>query len=425
MGWFNTNRRGVQMTTAVKLQDASEGLDQQWLILIVTSDDDRQAFFQDTLACEAYNLTSVKHIESTFNHCKQAGLPDVLLLDTITSTTDSFELCRKLKSLPGGEDLSIIVLVAGDERLIQQALDAGATDYISPPVTPATLRQRVDQQLTIHGLRQAVRQSERRYYELREMAADYSREMHRQKEQLKQQALKLQARNEELDAFAYTVAHDLKNPIASIIGFTSLINKYYDRMTDEQAREHIGLIMEGAYKLKDIINSLLVLAGVNRLEKAELTPLNMSDIVEEAKKRLTLMLEETGARITAPSEWPHAAGYGPWVEEVWANYISNALKYGGRPPQIELGADTLVNGMVRFWVRDNGKGLTPEEQERVFTPFTRLNQVKIEGHGLGLSVVQRIVQKLGGEVGVESKIGKGSVFSFTLPRESSSELQPQ
>jgi two-component system, sensor histidine kinase and response regulator len=72
--------------------------------------------------------------------------------------------------------------------------------------------------------------------------------------------------------------------------------------------------------------------------------------------------------------------------------------------------------MVRFWVRDNGTGLTPDEQQKIFTPFTRLNQIKIEGHGLGLSVVQRIVQKLGGEVGVESAVGQGSVFSFTLPR---------
>ncbi|MBC7869758.1 MAG: sensor histidine kinase, partial [Chitinophagaceae bacterium] len=114
-------------------------------------------------------------------------------------------------------------------------------------------------------------------------------------------------------------------------------------------------------------------------------------------------------------KWPLAAGYAPWVEEVWTNYLSNALKYGGKPPSIELGADEQPDGMVRFWVRDNGNGLTPEEQTRVFTPFTRLNQVKVEGHGLGLSVVQRIVDKLGGQVGLESSVGQGSIFSFTLP----------
>jgi len=237
----------------------------------------------------------------------------------------------------------------------------------------------------------------------------------RNEEMLRHQALELQARNEELDAFAHTVAHDLKNPIASMMGFTSLVINYYGRMSEDKIKEHLELIMESGYKLKQIVNALLLLASVNKMDEAQLEPLFTNDIVESAKKRLNAMIEETGATIQSPAEWPDAEGYGPWVEEVWMNYISNAMKYGGDPPVVTLGADKQPDGMVRFWVRDNGNGLIPDEQERVFTPFTRLNQVKIEGHGLGLSVVQRIVRKLRGEVGVESKLGQGSTFSFTLP----------
>jgi signal transduction histidine kinase len=111
-----------------------------------------------------------------------------------------------------------------------------------------------------------------------------------------------------------------------------------------------------------------------------------------------------------------ALGYAPWLEEVWANYISNAIKYGGQPPLVELGADSLPSSQVRFWVRDNGPGLKPEEQERLFTPFTRLDQARARGHGLGLSIVRRIVEKLNGSVGVESQTipGKGCTFWFTL-----------
>jgi signal transduction histidine kinase len=109
-------------------------------------------------------------------------------------------------------------------------------------------------------------------------------------------------------------------------------------------------------------------------------------------------------------------GYGPWVEEVWANYVSNAIKYGGTPPRVEVGATSLPDGMVRFWVRDNGPGIAPENQARLFAEFERL-QTKAEGHGLGLSIVKRIVQRLGGQVGVESQAGQGSTFSFTLPSE--------
>jgi len=232
---------------------------------------------------------------------------------------------------------------------------------------------------------------------------------------LRQQAEELRIRNEELDAFAYTVAHDLKNPIASMMGFASLMQNYYHKMDEEKILEYLGLITESGYKLKEIINALLLLAGVSKEKEPDIIPLDMKIIVDDSKRRLSQLAEETQAEIAYPDDFPIAVGYAPWVEEIWANYLSNAFKYGGRPAKVTIGSDMPQNGMIRFWVRDNGRGLTAEEQNRVFTPFTRLNQVKIEGHGLGLSIVQRIVHRLGGEVGVKSVVGEGSEFSFTLP----------
>ena len=108
-------------------------------------------------------------------------------------------------------------------------------------------------------------------------------------------------------------------------------------------------------------------------------------------------------------------GYAPWVEEIWVNYLSNGLKYGGYPPRLELGGETLPNDMIRFWISDNGQGLDDEQQSNLFLPFTRLQSGKVSGQGLGLSIVRRIVEKLGGIVGVESQPGGGSKFYFTLP----------
>ena len=110
-------------------------------------------------------------------------------------------------------------------------------------------------------------------------------------------------------------------------------------------------------------------------------------------------------------------GYPPWVEEVWVNYLSNGCKYGGTPPRLELGGETLPGGTARFWMRDGGTGISPEDQARLFAPFTRLGQVHVGGHGLGLSIVHRIIDKLGGQVGVESDglPGHGSLFYFILP----------
>jgi len=140
----------------------------------------------------------------------------------------------------------------------------------------------------------------------------------------------------------------------------------------------------------------------------------MGAIVSEAQSRLAYMIEQYQAEIITPTDWPTAQGYASWVEEVWINYLSNAIKYGGECPQIELGATVQNDDTVRFWIKDNGPGLTAEEQKELFIPFTRLNQIRTEGHGLGLSIVERIVEKLGGTVGVESTAGQGSTFFFTL-----------
>jgi signal transduction histidine kinase/DNA-binding NarL/FixJ family response regulator len=230
---------------------------------------------------------------------------------------------------------------------------------------------------------------------------------------LQQRTAQLQARNEELDAFAHTVAHDLKNPLTNIIGFAEVLDKHYNRMSAEEMRSHLHRIAQNGRKMDRIIDELLLLAGVRKME-VKVEPLDMSSIVGEAVQRLADMIEERRAEIRLPDTWPAALGHAPWVEEVWVNYLSNAIKYGGRPPRIEIGATVQPDGMVRFWVRDNGPGLPPEAQARLFTPFTRLDEVRAEGHWLGLSIVRRIVARLGGQVGVQSELGRGSTFTFTL-----------
>jgi signal transduction histidine kinase len=127
------------------------------------------------------------------------------------------------------------------------------------------------------------------------------------------------------------------------------------------------------------------------------------------------MVEEYDAEITVPTSWPTVLGYSPWVEEIWVNYLSNAIKYGGPNSRLELGADEQDDGMIRFWIKDNGPGISPEHQAKVFEPHERLDQLHINGTGLGLSIVKRIVEKCNGEVGVDSEPGHGSQFWFTLP----------
>jgi len=218
---------------------------------------------------------------------------------------------------------------------------------------------------------------------------------------------------QELDAFAHTVAHDLKNPLGAVLGFADLLVKDRSSLSGPELDESLTAICQGARKMHSIIEELLLLAGVRKAE-VPMSPVNMAMVVQGAWSRLTLLIDEHHPELVLPQSWPGALGHGPWLEEVWANYLSNALKYGGRPPRLELGAERTADGQVRFWVQDNGPGLTAEQRDKLFTPFTRLHQVRATGQGLGLSIVRRIMEKLSGSAWVESEPGQGSRFGFTL-----------
>lgn len=236
---------------------------------------------------------------------------------------------------------------------------------------------------------------------------------------LSQSIAELQLRNEELDAFAHTVAHDLKNPVHLIVNYTHLLNRSDTALSANERQRSLNVIEQSGYQINTIIDELLLLAELHKSD-VKTTPLNMVHIVAESISRLADSIKATQAEIDWPdgSAWPAAWGHGPWVEQVWTNYLSNALKYGSTPiatPCIELGATLQPDSMVRYWVRDHGPGIAPAIQSSLFVPFERLNQVQPGGHGLGLSIVRRIVEKLGGWVGVESRLGEGSTFYFTLP----------
>lgn len=227
----------------------------------------------------------------------------------------------------------------------------------------------------------------------------------------------LVARNQELDAYAHTVAHDLKNPVSAILGFAEHLEQGSGAVPEEERREAVEAIARSAQKMQEIVDALLLL-GEARRTGVPSEPVDLGRAAAESLRSLGHEVGRLGAEVRLPESWPAALGYAPWVERVFANYLGNALKYGGRPPRVEVGATPASSRFVRISVRDNGRGLAPDERERAFIPFTRLSPEKADGHGLGLSIVRRLVERMGGEVAVESDgtPGAGCIFSFTLPR---------
>lgn len=219
---------------------------------------------------------------------------------------------------------------------------------------------------------------------------------------------------EDLQAFSSTVAHDLKTPLSYIIGFAELLHSDFSQLSQDEINTCLTQIVQTAQRMNNIIDELMLLASVDR-ESVRVQPVEMGSILDKAQYRLRYVIEEHDAAITRPEQWPTATGYAPWIEEVWVNYLSNAILYGGSPPQISVGATPLDAGRVRFWIRDNGLGISSDEQTRLFRPFDHSRHPSTKGHGLGLSIVRRIVEKLDGSVGVDSHPDQGSLFWFDLP----------
>ena len=238
-------------------------------------------------------------------------------------------------------------------------------------------------------------------------------ELHRLNAELYDRNAELQARNDELDAFAHTVAHDLKNSAHGVVGWAEVLRDDGPTMGPDAHREVAEGVVRAGHKMGAVIHELLLLAGV-RQAAVEPRPVAMAEVVAEAVARV----RQSGIAPTrvsasvAPAGWPTGLGHAPWIEEIWVNYLTNAAKYGGA--SVTLGAEATATH-ARFWVHDDGPGLSPEEQRQLFVPFARVGSRSSDGHGLGLSIVRRIAERLGGTCGVESAPGAGTRFWFALP----------
>lgn len=307
--------------------------------------------------------------------------PDLILLDVMMPGIDGYEVCRLLKEDERTRDVPIIFISAlNSVKDKVHSFSVGAADYVTKPFQTEEVLARVSAHVTNFKLQ----------HSLREQIA-------------------------ELNAFSHTVAHDLKNPLSAIIGMADLSVMHFGDEIPDELQNLLAHIQSASHRTINIVDELLLLASI-RKEDVSTSVTDMAAVVSQACDRLDFMIKEYGAEVIKPSEWPSAMGYAPWLVEVWVNYLSNGLKYGGRPPYLEFGANETEHSMIRFWLRDNGAGMGEAELPILFTEFTRLNEVDVKGYGLGLSIVQRIISKLGGKVGVESSLGEGSLFYFELPK---------
>jgi signal transduction histidine kinase len=284
----------------------------------------------------------------------------------------------------------VFLTAAGDDPgTILRGYESGAVDYLPKPLVPEILMAKVHIFL----------------------------ELHAKSELLRRQADHLAALNRELEAFSGSVSHDLKAPLRAIRAWSQvLLEDYRGKTLDTDAEETIKRIVESGRRMDVLIQSLLDYAKISRAE-ISIEPLDLDEVVQEALAFVKPELDARQGEVRVEGKLGSVGAHRTSLVQAVVNLISNANKFTApeTTPRVILKAETRGTRR-RLWVEDNGIGIAREDQQRIFRPFERLHgQAQYLGNGIGLAIVQRAVERVGGSVGVESTVGKGSRFWIDLP----------
>lgn len=224
----------------------------------------------------------------------------------------------------------------------------------------------------------------------------------------------LTATNKQLEAFIYSIAHDLRAPLRSMQGFSTILVRKAGASLDETAKSCADHISKSAQFMDAMLKDLLVFSCVSQ-QRTELSPVNLEAVVESALSRLQNDILEKKARVKTSGPWPRVLAHEATLSQVLFNLVSNALKFvrAEVPPRVRVRTQEYGE-FIRVWVEDNGPGIAPDHHAQIFRLFTRLDGEKYAGTGVGLAIVQKGVERMGGRVGVESSAGQGSRFWFEL-----------
>jgi light-regulated signal transduction histidine kinase (bacteriophytochrome) len=226
-----------------------------------------------------------------------------------------------------------------------------------------------------------------------------------------QRTAQLEEINRELKAFSYSISHDLKAPLRAIQGFSTALLEDYGQDLDDLGREYAHRLVSSAQQMEILIQDLLTYSRLSRSE-IELTKVNLSSVVNKALQQLQIEIESSQAQITVEEPLASIYGNSTVLTQVVSNLISNAIKFvaPSEIPQIRISTETTED-RVRLWIEDNGIGIKPQHQSRIFQVFERLHGLETyPGTGIGLAIAKKGIERIGGEIGVESQINRGSRF---------------
>lgn len=342
---------------------------------------------------EQWRLVFVERLSEAIDTVQQQSF-DLALLDLFLPDSDGLNTVIRFREAVSHVPV-IVLTIANDEKQALQAINQGAQDFlIKGEITP---------QLLMRSIRYGIERG-----------------------RLTRQ---LQVANTELEAFSYSVAHDLRAPLRAIEGFSQALLEDCGSQLNPTGIDYVNRIQTSATRLGNLIEDLLAYSRLSRAE-TPVEPVDVGVVISTALSTLEHSVQQSQAQILVEQPLPTVMAHKPILLQAFLNLISNAIKFVHPKvqPQIRIWAEVLeswhsesfqpaTSRMARLWIEDNGIGIPEAQQERIFGVFERLHgSESYAGTGIGLAIARKAVEKVGGEVGVESQAGKGSRFWIDLPQ---------
>jgi len=358
----------------------------------------RRIFEDNSVDWELFNASS---LNGALKWLDENESPSLIIADYFLPDGSGLDL---LKEVTGREKKGITPLIImtghGSEQLAARSLKSGAIDYVVKSVRE------------LRNLPWTVKRALLEW--------EHATKLKRAEEETKNYMKELERANRDLTDFAHTVSHDLKAPLRTIQAFTTLILEDHGDTLDERVREYIEKVGDAGERMNTLIKDILTLSRVGR-ESIEVETVNVNELLEEVKADLTAIIEERGGEVVAADALPTFSTQRVWMKELFLNLVGNGLKFNrSGKPRVEVSCEERERGKGKgkeylFKIKDNGIGIEEKYQSRIFNLSERLHPQEYEGTGFGLSICKKIVDKLDGNIRVESTPGEGSTVFFTIP----------
>ena len=385
--------------------------------VLLVDDDEEDALLTRGLLAEAtqvaFQLDWVHTFEDGVERLRQ-GVHEVALVDWRLGTHDGIELIR-LAADSGWAAPIILLTGRGGHAVDLAAMEAGAADFLSKTHLTSDALDRALRYAVQHRRMEEARVRLAAERSAREQAEAHSARLRVSEARLKATIAELARSNAELEQFAYVSSHDLQEPLRTISTFTELLGRKFDGHLDDETREYLGFVQEGVRRMHALISALLTYSLVS-VPSEPPKEIDVGEVFDATLQQMRAALDAAGATITR-GPLPRLEADPVQIGQLFQNLLGNALKFtGDRKPEVRVEAQATERGQWQFSVQDNGIGIPPEHRRRIFLLFKRLHQgSEYPGTGLGLAICKKIVERHGGRIWVESEVGDGATFYFTLP----------